>query len=61
MPTVLLPGEPDTTSAEEKQEVMNAVQHTMEDIMVKHNTAVLSMYVLTNDGWCLWPRHGKGA
>jgi hypothetical protein len=61
MPTVLLPGEPDTTSAEEKQEVMNAVQHTMEDIMVKHNTAVLSTYVLTNDGWCLWPRHGKGA
>jgi hypothetical protein len=25
MPRVLLPGEPDTTSAEEKQEVMNAV------------------------------------
>jgi hypothetical protein len=26
MPRVLLPGEPDTASAEEKQEVMNAVQ-----------------------------------
>jgi hypothetical protein len=25
MPRVLLPGEPDTTSAKEKQEVMNAV------------------------------------
>jgi hypothetical protein len=30
MPTVLLPGEPDTTSAEEKQEAMNAVRQTME-------------------------------
>jgi hypothetical protein len=36
MPRVLLLGEPDTTSAEEKQEVMNAVQQTMESIMVKH-------------------------
>jgi hypothetical protein len=44
MPRVLLPGEPDTTSAEEKQEVMNAVQKTMENIMAKHNTAVLNMF-----------------
>jgi hypothetical protein len=44
MPRVLLPGEPDTTSAEEKQEVMNAVQQTMENIMTKHNTAVLNMF-----------------
>jgi hypothetical protein len=44
MPRVLLPGEPDTTSAEEKQEVMNAVQQTMENIMAKHNTAVLNMF-----------------
>jgi hypothetical protein len=44
MPRVLLPGEPDTTSAEEKQEVMNAVQHTIENIMAKHNTAVLNMF-----------------
>jgi hypothetical protein len=44
MPRVLLPGEPDTTSAEEKQEVMNAVQQTMKSIMAKHNTAVLNMF-----------------
>jgi hypothetical protein len=44
MPRVLLPGEPDTTSAEEKQKVMNAVQQTMENIMAKHNTAVLNMF-----------------
>jgi hypothetical protein len=43
MPRVLLPGEPDTISAEEKQEVMNAVQQTMENIMAKHNTVVLNM------------------
>jgi hypothetical protein len=44
MPRVLLPGEPDTTSAEEKQEVMNAVQQTMESMMAKHNTAFLNMF-----------------
>jgi hypothetical protein len=44
MPRVLLPGEPVTTSAEEKQEDMNAVQQTMENIMAKHNTAVLIMF-----------------
>jgi hypothetical protein len=44
MPRVLLPGEPDTTSAEEKLEVMNAVQQTMESIMAKHNTAFLTMF-----------------
>jgi hypothetical protein len=44
MPRVLLPGEPDTTSAEEKMEVMNAVQQTMESIMAKHNTAFLNMF-----------------
>jgi hypothetical protein len=44
MPRVLLQGEPDTTSAEEKQEVMNAVQQTMENTMAKHNTAVLNMF-----------------
>jgi hypothetical protein len=43
MPRVLLPGEPDTTSPEKKQEVMNAVQQTMENIMAKHNTVVLHM------------------
>jgi hypothetical protein len=44
MPRVLLPREPDTTSAEEKLEVMNAVQQTMESIMAKHNTAFLNMF-----------------
>jgi hypothetical protein len=44
MPRVLLPGEPDATFAEEKQEVMNAVQQTMENIMAKHNTAILNMF-----------------
>jgi hypothetical protein len=44
MPRVLLPGEPDTTSNEEKLEVMNAVQQTMESIMAKHNTAFLNMF-----------------
>jgi hypothetical protein len=44
MPMVLLPGEPDTTSAEEKQEAMNAVRQTMENIMAKHHTTFLSMF-----------------
>jgi hypothetical protein len=44
MPRVLLPGEPDTTSAEEKQEAMNAVRQTMENIMAQHHTAFLSMF-----------------
>jgi hypothetical protein len=44
MPRVLLPGEPDTTSAEEKQEAMNAFRQTMESIMVKHHTAFLTMF-----------------
>jgi hypothetical protein len=44
MPRVLLPGEPDTTSAKEKLEVMNAVQQTIESIMAKHSTALLNMF-----------------
>jgi hypothetical protein len=44
MPMVLLLGEPDTTSIEEKQEAMNAVRQTMEKIMAKHHTAFLSMF-----------------
>jgi hypothetical protein len=44
MPRVLLPGEPDTTSAADKQEVMNVFQQTMESIMAKHNTAFLDMF-----------------
>jgi hypothetical protein len=44
MPRVLLPGEPDITAAEEKIEVMNTVQQTMESLMAKHNTAFLNMF-----------------
>jgi hypothetical protein len=44
MPRVLLLGEPDTTSAEEKHEAMNAFRQTMESIMVKHHTAFLTMF-----------------
>jgi hypothetical protein len=39
MPRVLMPGEPDTTTAAEKQEVFVMVQQTLEDIMARHNTA----------------------
>jgi hypothetical protein len=44
MPRVLLPGEPDTTTAEEKQETMNAFQQIMESIMVIHHTDFLTMF-----------------
>jgi hypothetical protein len=44
MPRVLLPGEPDTTSAQEKQEVLNAFWETIDNIMVKHHTAFLHMF-----------------
>jgi hypothetical protein len=42
MPRVLLPGEPDTTSAEEKQKVFGMVQKAFVDIMARHNTAFLN-------------------
>jgi hypothetical protein len=44
MPRVLLPGEPDTTSAQEKQEVFGMVQKALEDIMSRHNTAFLNSF-----------------
>jgi hypothetical protein len=44
MPRVLLPGEPDTTSAEEKQEVFGMVQKALEDIMARHNTSFLNSF-----------------
>jgi hypothetical protein len=44
MPRVLLPGEPNSTSAEEKQEVFRMVQRTLEDIMARHNTAFLNIF-----------------
>jgi hypothetical protein len=44
MPRVLLPGESDSTSAQEKQEALNAFRETIETVMVKHHTAFLSMF-----------------
>jgi hypothetical protein len=44
MPRVLLPGEPDTTAAQEKQEVMQAFRETMDSVMAKHHTAFLHMF-----------------
>jgi hypothetical protein len=44
VPRVLLLGEPDTTSAEEKQQFFRMVQRTMEDIMARHNTAFLNIF-----------------
>jgi hypothetical protein len=55
MPRVLLPGEPDTTSAEEKQEAMNAFRHNGQT-----SYCVLD-HVQTDDGWSIWPRYGKDA
>jgi hypothetical protein len=44
MPRVLLPGEPDTTAAQEKQEVLNAFWETIDNVMAKHHTAFLHMF-----------------
>jgi hypothetical protein len=44
MPRVLLPREPDTMSAQEKQEALNAFRETIETVMVKHHTAFLNMF-----------------
>jgi hypothetical protein len=44
MPRVLLPGEPDTTSAQEKQEALQAFRETIETVMVKHHTAFLNRF-----------------
>jgi hypothetical protein len=44
MPRVLLPGESDNTSAEEKQEVFGMVRKALEDIMARHNTAFLNSF-----------------
>jgi hypothetical protein len=44
MPRVLLPGEPDTTAFQEKEEALNAFQETAEAVMGKHHTAFLSMF-----------------
>jgi hypothetical protein len=44
MPRVLMPGEPDTTAAAEKQQVFGMVQKTLEDIRARHNTAFLNSF-----------------
>jgi hypothetical protein len=44
MPRVLLPGEPDSTSAQEKQEALNAFRDTIETVIAKHHTAFLNMF-----------------
>jgi hypothetical protein len=44
MPRVLLPGEPDTTAFEEKEEALDAFRETTEAVMGKHHTAFLSMF-----------------
>jgi hypothetical protein len=44
MPRVLLPGEPDTTSWQEKQEALNAFWEAIETTMGKHHTAFLQMF-----------------
>jgi hypothetical protein len=44
MPRVLLPGEPDTTSWQEKQEALNAFREAIETTMGKNHTAFLQMF-----------------
>jgi hypothetical protein len=44
MPRVLMPGEPDTIAAEEKQEVFGMIQKALEDIMDMHNTTFLNSF-----------------
>jgi hypothetical protein len=44
MPRVLLPGEPDTTSFQEKEEALNAFREIAEAVMGKHHTTFLSMF-----------------
>jgi hypothetical protein len=44
MPRVLLPGEPDTTSWQGKQEALNAFREAIETTMGKHHTAFLQMF-----------------
>jgi hypothetical protein len=44
MPRVLLPGESDATSFQEKEEVLQAFQDTAETVMGRHHTAFLGMF-----------------
>jgi hypothetical protein len=44
MPRVLLPGEFDATSFQEKEEVLQAFRDTAETVMGRHHTAFLGMF-----------------
>jgi hypothetical protein len=44
MPRVLLPGESDATSFQEKEEVLQAFRDTAKTVMGKHHTAFLAMF-----------------
>jgi hypothetical protein len=44
MPRVLLPGESDATSFQEKEEILQAFRDTTETVMGKHHTAFLGMF-----------------
>jgi hypothetical protein len=44
MPRVLLPGDPDITSWQEKQETLNAFREAIETTMGKHHTTFLQMF-----------------
>jgi hypothetical protein len=44
MPRVLLPGESDATSFEEKEEILQAFRDTAETVMGKHHTVFLGMF-----------------
>jgi hypothetical protein len=44
MPRVLLPGEPDSTAFQEKQEALNAFRETIETVMGRHHTTFLNMF-----------------
>jgi hypothetical protein len=59
MPRVLLPGEPDTTSFQEREEALNAFQETAEAVLGRHHTAFLSMFKQMMIG-VFDPGHGKG-
>jgi hypothetical protein len=44
MPRVLLPGESDATSIQEKEEAMQAFRDTAEAVLGRHHTAFLGMF-----------------
>jgi hypothetical protein len=44
MPRVLLSGDPDSTSFQEKEEALNAFRETAEAVLGRHHTAFLSMF-----------------